>query len=205
MEDTARSSIGQQCLSTMTGTNHVTKILACWPKETDQRPRPAVGGVVVGHRHWERDQKSPRRFCARVAGCFTQLQGPNLCWLKFLAQPTYSQASSTGLAIGYMTCEQSPYRDEFILNYLPIYLSIYLSIDLSIYYYLFNIESLKNRGMPLLFRKKNIVQLVCDGLFEIIDRFSITIFDTGGAISPDFSFMLVIFSVKEINYLQEAI
>jgi len=59
--------------------------------------------------------------------------------------------------------------------------------------------------MPLLFRKKNIVQLVCDGLFEIIDRFSITIFDTGGAISPDFSFMLVIFSVKEINYLQEAI
>ena len=80
-----------------------------------------------------------------------------------------------------------------------------LSTYLSIYYYLFNIESLKNRGMPLLFRKKNIVQLVCDGLFEIIDRFSITIFDTGGAISPDFSFMLVIFSVKEINYLQEAI
>ena len=71
---------------------------------------------------------------ARVAGCFTQqLEGPNLCGLKFLAQPTYSQASSTGLAIGYMTCEQSPYRDEFILNYLPIYLSIYLSIYLLLF------------------------------------------------------------------------
>ena len=70
---------------------------------------------------------------ARVAGCFTQqLEGPNLCGLKFLAQPTYSQASSTGLAIGYMTCEQSPYRDEFILNYLPIYLSIIIYLILKV-------------------------------------------------------------------------
>ena len=125
MEDTARSSIGQQCLSTMTGTNHVTKILACWPKETYQRPRPAVGGVVVGHRHWERDQKSPRRFCARVAGYFTQLQGPNLCWLKFLAQPTYSQASSTGLAIGYVMA--NAVRAEQFRIRIYFELSIYLS------------------------------------------------------------------------------